>query len=280
MGFLNGAFQKAGDGKGGIHMELGLADKVIFVAGSSRGIGRAMAESFLREGAKVAITGRTGESLETARAALSMIAGTDKVVAVQGDMTNSANISRALDITEDELGPLHCAIANVGIGNAPQGIDVNDEDWNADITQNLTGSMFLARDAITRMLKRPAESRAGASIIMTSSIAGMQALGTNLPYAVSKAGIVQAARALAKLVGKDGIRVNAIAPGNILFPGGIWERNVASRPEAWKRWIGREVALKRFGRVEEIADAALWLASDRASFVTGATIVVDGGQVR
>jgi 3-oxoacyl-[acyl-carrier protein] reductase len=74
--------------------------------------------------------------------------------------------------------------------------------------------------------------------------------------------------------------INVIAPGNILFPGGIWEKTVASRPEAWKYWIDRDGALKRFGKVEEIADAALWLASDRASFVTGATIEVDGGQVQ
>jgi 3-oxoacyl-[acyl-carrier protein] reductase len=260
-------------------MELGLKDKVIFVAGSSRGIGRGMAEAFLREGAKVTITGRTGETLEEARAALSIIAGKDNVAAVQGDLTKSANISRALDITEAKLGPIHCAIANVGIGDAPEGLDVSDEDWNVDITQNLTGSMFLVRDAVKRMLKRPTESREGASIIMTSSIAGIQALGTAIPYAVAKAAIAHAASTIAKLVGKHGIRVNVIAPGNILFPGGIWEKNVASRPEAWKRWIDRDVALKRFGKVEEIADAALWLASDRASFVTGATIVVDGGQM-
>jgi 3-oxoacyl-[acyl-carrier protein] reductase len=261
-------------------MELGLKDKVIFVAGASRGIGRAMAEGFAREGARVAITGRTEESLEEARAALSAIAGKDNVVAIPGDMTRSADIARSLDRTEAKLGGVHCAIANVGIGKAPLGIDVSDEDWNGDIAQNLTGSMFLARDAIKRMLKRPAESRQGASVIMISSIAGVDAMGTAIPYAATKAAINHAATAMAKLVGKDGIRVNAIAPGNILFPGGGWEKITSSRPESWQRWIDREVAMKRFGKVEEIADAALWLASDRASFVTGATIVVDGGQVR
>jgi 3-oxoacyl-[acyl-carrier protein] reductase len=115
---------------------------------------------------------------------------------------------------------------------------------------------------------------------MISSIAGVDAMGTAIPYAATKAAINHAATAMAKLVGKDGIRVNAIAPGNILFPGGSWENITSARPESWQRWIDREVAMKRFGKVEEIADAALWLASDRASFVTGATIVVDGGQVR
>ncbi|MGE0665646.1 MAG: SDR family NAD(P)-dependent oxidoreductase [Sphingomonadales bacterium] len=261
-------------------MELGLKDKVVFIAGASRGIGRAMAEAFAREGARVAITGRTEESLEEARGALAAIAGKDNVVAVAGDMTKSADIGRSLDRTEAKLGAIHCAVANVGIGRAPLGVDVSDDDWDADIAQNLTGSMFLARDAIKRMLKCTPEDRAGASVILISSIAGVDAMGTPIPYAATKAAINHAACAMAKLVGKDGIRVNAIAPGNILFPGGGWEKITSGRPEAWQRWIDREVALKRFGKVEEIADAALWLASDRASFVTGATIVVDGGQVR
>jgi 3-oxoacyl-[acyl-carrier protein] reductase len=261
-------------------MELGLKGKVVFIAGASRGIGRAIAEGFAREGAKVAITGRGEGALEEARGALSAVAGEANVVAVTGDMTRSADIGHALDQAEAALGPIDCAVANVGIGKAPLGIDVGDDDWMADIAQNLTGSMFLARDAIKRMLKRPADARLGANVILISSIAGVDAMGTAIPYGATKAAINHAACAMAKLVGKDGIRVNAIAPGNILFPGGSWEKITSSRPEAWQRWIDREVALRRFGRVEEIADAALWLASDRASFVTGATIVVDGGQVR
>jgi 3-oxoacyl-[acyl-carrier protein] reductase len=195
-------------------------------------------------------------------------------------MTRSADIARSLEATEKALGPIHCAVANVGIGRAPLGIDVSDEDWEADIAQNLSSAMFLARDALKRMRARPENERAGANVIMISSIAGVDAMGTPIPYAATKAAINHAATAMAKLVGKDGLRVNAIAPGNILFPGGNWEKIVAGRPEAWQRWIDREVAMKRFGKVEEIADAALWLASERASFVTGATIVVDGGQVR
>jgi 3-oxoacyl-[acyl-carrier protein] reductase len=261
-------------------LELGLKDKVVFVAGASRGIGRAMAEAFAGEGARVAITGRTEETLEEARAALAALAGKDNVLAVAGDMTRSADIARSLEATEKALGPIHCAVANVGIGRAPLGIDVSDEDWEADIAQNLSSAMFLARDALKRMRARPENERAGANVIMISSIAGVDAMGTPIPYAATKAAINHAATAMAKLVGKDGLRVNAIAPGNILFPGGNWEKIVAGRPEAWQRWIDREVAMKRFGKVEEIADAALWLASERASFVTGATIVVDGGQVR
>ena len=261
-------------------MDLGLQDKVVFIAGGSRGIGLATAEAFLREGAKVGITGRTESTLEEARSALAKVAGEDRIVANAGDMTKSADIIRTLDATEDALGPLYCAVANVGIGKAPLGFDVTDEDWDGDIAQNLTGSMYVARESIRRFLKQTPEQRANSNVILISSIAGVGAIGTSVPYGATKAALNHAATALAKLVGKDGIRVNSVAPGNILFPGGGWEQITASNPEVWKKWINREVALQRFGKVEEIADAVIFVASARATFVTGTTFVVDGGQVQ
>ena len=261
-------------------MDLGLQDKVVFIAGASRGIGYGMAEAFLKEGAKVAITGRTEASLDDAQKSLSAHAPAGRLLSIAGDMTRSDAIAGALDATISTLGPLHTVIANVGLGRAPLGFDVSDEDWEFDIRQNLTGAMSLAREALTRVLKSDPAQRDGANLIFISSIAGVDAMGTSLPYAATKAALNHVTKAMAKSVGKEGVRVNAIAPGNILFEGGVWDRNTKERPDAWSRWIKREVALRRFGKVEEIADAALWLASPRASFVTGAVIVVDGGQVR
>ena len=195
-------------------------------------------------------------------------------------MTASADVARALDAAEAELGPLYCAVANVGIGRAGLTYDVSDEDWDADITQNLTGSMIVAREAIRRMRAQTDDERKGASVIFISSIAGVDAIGTPLPYSATKAAINHGGRALAKLVGRHGIRVNVIAPGNIMFPDGDWEKIVATNPGFWNEWIDREVALQRFGTVEEIADAALFLASERSSFTTGEVFVVDGGQVK
>ncbi len=256
-------------------MDLGLDGKVVFIAGASRGIGYAMAEAFVGEGAKVCITGRTQSTLEEAAERL----GGD-VLAVAGDMTRSADVIKALDAAEAQLGPIYCAVANVGIGRAPSGFDVTDEDWDADVAQNLTGSMFVAREAVRRMMRRSPEEREGANVIMISSIAGVDALGTSLTYSASKAAINHAGRSLAKFVGPDGIRVNVIAPGNILFEGGSWESIIKDRRDVWDKWIEREVALQRFGKVEEIADAALFLASKRSAFTTGEVFVVDGGQVK
>ncbi|MEQ9198130.1 MAG: SDR family oxidoreductase [Parvibaculum sp.] len=262
-------------------MNLELTGKHIFIAGASRGIGFGMARTFAAEGAKVGMAARGEKSLDEAHEAL-IAEGVkpENLFTVAGDMTASAEIAAALDAAEEKLGPLHCAIANVGLSRAPLGFDVSDEDWDADMKQNLFGSVWLAREAARRILKRPREEREHASLILISSIAGVDAMGTSLTYAASKAGINHFTRQLAKFTGKEGLRVNAIAPGNILFEGGVWDRNTKERPEAWERWIKREVALRRFGTVEEIADAAAFLASPRASFITGEVLVVDGGQVR
>lgn len=262
-------------------MKLELEGKHVFIAGASRGIGFGMARAFAAEGAKVALAARGEASLDEAHKAL-IAEGVkpENLFTVAGDMTASAEIAAALDAAETALGPLHCAVANVGLSRAPLGFDVSDEDWDADMRQNLFGSVYLARETARRILTRPREAREHASLILISSIAGVDALGTSLTYAASKAGINHMTRQLAKFTGKEGLRVNAIAPGNILFEGGVWDKNTKERPEAWDRWIKREVALRRFGTVEEIADAALFLASPRASFITGEVLVVDGGQVR
>ena len=262
-------------------MNLDLEGKHVFIAGASRGIGLGMARAFAAEGAKVALTARGAGPRDEAKAAL-VADGVkpENLLTIAGDMTASADIAAALEAAEAKLGPVHCAIANVGLSRAPLGFDVSDEDWDADMKQNLFGSVYLAREAIRRILARPAPERQGANVILISSVAGVDAMGTALTYAASKAGINHFTRQLAKFTGKEAIRVNAIAPGNILFDGGVWDKNTKERPEAWERWIKREVALRRFGKVEEIADAALFLASPRASFITGEVMVVDGGQVR
>lgn len=262
-------------------MDLQLKGKTVFIAGASRGIGLGIARAFAKEGAKVALTGRGEASLDEARDLL-VKEGANKadLLTIAGDMTASQVIAQALDATEKKLGPVHCAIANVGLGRAPLGLDVSDADWEADIKQNLLGGVYLAREALKRILARPESEREGANLILISSIAGVDALGTPLTYSATKSAINHTTKSLAKIVGKDNVRVNAIAPGNIIFEGGDWQARVDERPDAWGRWIKREVALRRFGKPEEIADAALFLASARASFITGEIFVVDGGQVK
>ncbi len=257
-------------------MDLQLTDRVIFVAGGSRGIGLGIVEACLAEGAKVAFAARGAESLEISRARLAARYGEDRVWAFAGDMRDSDTIDEAVRRVEDEMGPLWGAVANVGIDPAPQGFDLDDATWDVGLSQNLLSAYRLARPVLRRMT-----TRGEGSLLFISSIAGLAATGTPLTYGTSKAAMSHMSKELSRLVGPSGVRVNTIAPGNIIFPGGDWEtRSTGDRAEAWLRWIKREVPLRRFGVPEEIGAMAAVLLSPKASFVAGAVLPVDGGQTK
>lgn len=257
-------------------MDLGLDGRVILVAGASRGIGLGIVEACLAEGAKVAMAARGEAALAEAAAALAKRHGPGRTITIAGDMRDTATIDAAVARTEAELGPIHGAVANVGIAPCPPGFDVDDDAWAAGFAQNLDSGYRLARAAL-----RPMTARGAGSIVFISSIAGLAALESPLTYGTGKAAVNHLARELARIAGRQGVRVNAIAPGNIIFPGGDWAaRTSGERAEAWTRWVRREVPLARFGTPEEIGAVAAFLMSDRASFLTGAVIPVDGGQTR
>lgn len=256
-------------------MDLQLKDRVVLIAGASRGIGLAIAEALLAEGAKVALTARGAEGLEKVRVDLSKRHGAGRVWAQAGDMQNTAVIDQVIARVEAEFGPLWGAVANVGLHPCPPGFEIDDETWNASFSQNLDSAYRFARTSLRRM-----SARGEGALLFISSVCGVQVVGSPLPYGVAKAGMNHMAKELARIAGPLGVRVNAIAPGNIIFPGGDWEKRTQADPALWREWIDREVPLQRFGIPSEIGVPAAFFLSPIATFLTGAVLQVDGGQLR
>jgi len=255
-------------------MDLGLKDKVVFVAGASRGIGLGIVETCLAEGAKVAMAARGEEALEAEKSRLADIYGADRLWSQAGDLRDSATVDAMIADIEQSFGPLWGVVANVGLHPCPPGFEVDDETWRSGMSQNLDSAFILARAALRVM-----QPRSAGSILFISSIAGLSGLGTPLTYGTAKAAMNHLGKELAAVAGPSGVRVNVIAPGNIIFPDGDWERRVnGEKGTSVMRWIKREVPLQRFGTPEEIGSAAAYVLSPRASFITGAIIPVDGGQ--
>src|SRR5258708_32372982 len=196
-------------------MDLQLKDKVIFVAGGSRGIGLGIVETCLAEGAKVAFTARGERQLSETSARLADRFGRDRIWSKTGDMRDTHAIEAALTAVEKEFGPIFGAVANVGLHPCPMGFEVDDETWDAGFTQNLDSAFRLARASLRRMTPRK-----DGAIVFIGSIAGFGALGTPLPHCTAKAALGHLSKAIAKMRGASSIRVTTLAPRNILFPAG------------------------------------------------------------
>jgi 3-oxoacyl-[acyl-carrier protein] reductase len=252
-----------------------MAGMVALVAGSSRGIGLATARAFLSEGCLTTITGRDPVALGVAREALVAEFGPDRLLAYEGDLRRSDVAAAVLSTVAERWGRLDYLVANIGSGQGRVGWDVQDADWQQLIETNLLGSIRLVQQVLPSMIK----AHRG-SVVLVASIVGLEGTDAPMPYSAAKAALVNYSKNLARAVGQHGVRVNCVAPGNILFPGGSWERHLATRPDEVQRMIAEDVPLRRFGRPDEIADLIVFLSSDRAAFMTGACVVADGGQTR
>lgn len=254
-------------------MDLGLTDKVCLVAGASRGIGRAIALTLAREGARVAAVARGAEDLAAFAPALDAAGGGPHTTIV-ADVSTADGAQHAIDATLAALGGIDVVVCNVGKSFARISHDMTDDDFTKSLDANLWSAVRIAQRAMPHMV-----TRGGGSITMISSIFGREAGGAP-GYNVAKAGMIALAKALARDYAKHAIRVNAIAPGSILFPGGGWDRRQQADPAGIAEFVAREIPSGRFGTPEEVAEVVTFVASPRASWITGTCITVDGGQSR
>jgi NAD(P)-dependent dehydrogenase (short-subunit alcohol dehydrogenase family) len=242
-------------------------DRVAVVTGGNSGIGLATAKAFVREGAKVAITGRSDDTLKTAGKAL----GTGALV-IKADMSRVPEIASAMERIRERFGRIDALFVNAGVARFVPIEEVSEEFFDETVATNLKGAFFTVQKAV------PLLSR-GAAVVLNASINSQMGMPGTSVYGATKAAVVNMAKTLSADLLPRGVRVNAVSPGPIATP--IFDRLGLSEDQArgTKEWIAGQVPLKRFGSPDEIASAVLYLSSGESAFVVGTELVVDGGMI-
>ncbi len=249
------------------------SSKKVLVVGSSGGIGSRVAESFLELGGEVILHGRNAKKLSQKRKELENKFSKD-IFSVVSDITKEGGRKKIVsDVTKIFGNKLDILVVCVGNGNVPKTSNISEKVWADVFNQNFFSIVLLVSKLIP-ILKKSKH----ASIVVIGSIAGIEYIGAPTSYAAAKAALNSYAKHLSVEYAKDNIRVNIVNPGNVYFPGGRWEELSKEDPKKVKEHINKAVPQGRFGTPDEIAQAIVFLSSSKAKFITGSSLVVDGGQ--
>lgn len=253
-------------------MDLGLKGKVAMVSGASRGIGRAIALGLAAEGCQLSICARGQGGLE--RTAEEIRGRSVEVLALAVDVTREEDTRHWAEETQKRFGRVDVLVNNVGAGRPGRNLGASEEEWRAGFELNFFSAFRLCQLVVPLMQ----EQKSGC-IINVASIYGRE-WGGPMAYNAAKAAMISLSKTMARELAPKGVRVNSVAPGSILFPGGVWEQRQKEAPEAIAAFVKSELPFGRFGTPEEVADVVVFLASERARWVSGASITVDGCQSR
>ena len=243
-----------------------VSKEVILVTGASQGLGRQFARVLAERGAAVVLAARQTDKLKALEQEIEHKGG--RAVAVQMDVTDLASMSAALDQAEAALGPITVLINNAGVATEKLAVDTSEADWDKVIGANLKGAYFLATEVARRMMAR----QQGGNIVNIASVLGQSVLKFVSPYAISKAGIIQATKAMALELASSRIRVNALAPGYIDTD---INRDLWATPAGEK--LIKSIPQRRVGHESDLDGAILLLSSNASRYMTGSVVTVDGG---
>lgn len=255
-------------------MDLNLRHKVAIVTGGSRGLGKGIALGFAAEGCRVVICARNEAALQ--EAANEIQTQNTEVLALALDITKPEHAQTLVEKTLARFGRIDVLVNNAGGNRRGAFAERTDEEWDEIIALNLTSHLRVSRAVIPHL-----RAQGGGAIIFIASIFGRESGGEGLSiYNTTKSALISAAKIMAVELAKDNIRVNSVAPGSIRFPGGSWDKRCVQDPQGMAAFVQREIPMGRFGTVEEVANVVTFLASERASWVSGACVTVDGCQSR
>ena len=241
------------------------------MTGSSRGLGLAIAAALVREGCRVTICARGEDRLLQAA---SQIGEPGAVLPVVADLSTAAGVESVVSRTMETFGGLDVLVNNVGLARGAGIADTTDAEWGEALNQTLFPAIRASRLAVPHMRRR-----GGGAIVMIASIWGRES-GGRMTYNAVKAAEISLAKAMAQQLAPDNIRVNSVAPGSISFPGGSWHRRQQEDPAGMADFVRRELPFGRFGRPEEVGAVVAFLVSPQASWISGASVPVDGCQSR
>jgi 3-oxoacyl-[acyl-carrier protein] reductase len=222
----------------------------------------------------VCLCARGAETLEAAAIAVRQVSAPDRVITVAADLATEEGIRAAVDRTVGAFGGIDILVNNVGLARGGGLLETSDDEWQEALDHTLYPAIRASRMAVPSM-----RARGGGVILIIASIYGREA-GGRMTYNAVKAAEISLAKAMAHQLARDNIRVNSVAPGSISFPGGSWWKREQADPEGIAEFVRRELPFGRFGRPEEVGHVVAFLASPLASWISGASIVVDGGQSR
>lgn len=253
-------------------MDLGLKGKVAMVTGASRGIGRAITLGLVAEGCRVSACARGQAGVDQLAKEITERGGESLAMAV--DVMEEQQARRWVEETQKRFGQVDILVNNVGGSRLGGNLNATLDDWKAGFTLNFFSALDLCRLVVPLMT-----ARKSGCVINIASVYGRE-WGGPMTYNAAKAAMISLSKEMARELAPQGIRVNSVAPGSILFPGGSWEKRQKDNPEMIAAFVKAELPFGRFGKPEEVADVVVFLASERAYWVSGACINVDGCQSR